>query len=215
MTPGTLREAMINHHFISYSNKDAQEFALKLCDELKAGPPSIPAWLDKREIKPGMDWDDQVLEAIRTCESVIFVMSGDSVRKGSICKDEWSRALKYKKPVIPILFHKDAEAPFRLGNRQYIDSSGDFDTGLAKLRRHLEWLSSQEGKLQVMRDRLADAERDLRYENDPVQVARIKDDIDGLEKQIDQQERIVTDPQGRRHGLKRVSGAGWNANVNQ
>jgi tetratricopeptide (TPR) repeat protein len=204
---------MTNHHFISYSTKDAQEFALKLCDKLKAGPPSIPIWIDKRELKPVMDWDDQLVEAIRTCESVIFVMSRDSVRKGSICKDEWCRALKYKKPVIPILFHKDAEAPFRLENRQHIDFSGDFDTGLAKLRIHLEWLSSQEGRLQVMRDRLADAERDLQYESDPVQAARIKDDIEGLEKQIKQQERIVTDPQGAaarveesiRRGLERES----------
>jgi tetratricopeptide (TPR) repeat protein len=187
---------MTNHHFISYSTKDAQEFALKLCDKLKSGPPSIPAWLDKRELKPDMDWDDQVVEAIRACESVIFVMSGDSVRKGSICKDEWSRALKYKKPVIPILFHKDAEPPLRLGNRQHIDFSGDIETGLAKLRLHLEWLSSQEGKLQSMRDRLADAERELQYENDDLKVTRIKDDIEGLEKQIDQQERIVSDPQG-------------------
>jgi len=96
-----LRAAMTNHHFISYSTKDAQEFALKLCDKLKAGPPSIPAWLDKRELKPGMDWDDQVVEAIRTCESVIFVMSKDSVRMRSICKAEWCRALKYKNPAIP------------------------------------------------------------------------------------------------------------------
>lgn len=187
---------MTDFHFISYSAKDAKEFALKLCDELKAGPPSIPAWVDKRELKPGQDWDDQVVEAIRTCESVIFVMSRDSVRKGSICKDEWSRALKYKKPVIPLLFQKGVEAPFRLGNRQHIDFSGEFDISLAKLRRHLGWLSSQEGKLQVMRDRLADAERALQYENDPLQVTRIEDEIEGLQKQIDRQEGIVIDPQG-------------------
>jgi hypothetical protein len=102
---------MTNHHFISYSTKDAKEFALKLCDKLKAGPPSIPAWLDKREIKPGMDWDDQVVEAIRTGESVIFVMSKDSVRMRSICKAEWCRALKYKNPAIPILPEKGKILP--------------------------------------------------------------------------------------------------------
>ena len=44
---------MSNHHFISYSVVDAPDFALKLCDELIAGPPPISAWLDKREIKAG------------------------------------------------------------------------------------------------------------------------------------------------------------------
>jgi hypothetical protein len=67
---------------------------------------------------------------------------------------------------------------------------------LAELRLHLEWLSSPEGKLQVLKEGLADAERDLQYEKDPVKVARINDEIEGLKKQIEQQQKIITDPQG-------------------
>lgn len=33
---------MNRHHFISYSSADAQDFALRLCDELAQGPPPIP-----------------------------------------------------------------------------------------------------------------------------------------------------------------------------
>jgi hypothetical protein len=64
--------------FISYSRVDGGEFALRLADELLAGPPSYAAWLDVRELQPGQqDWDRQLLEAIRTCTGLLFVMSED------------------------------------------------------------------------------------------------------------------------------------------
>ena len=185
---------MPNHHFISYSSADAQDFALRLCDALVAGPPPILAWLDKRELKPGQDWDEQIADALRDCGSLLFVMTRDSVESHSVCKQEWTRALKYKKPVIPIRLHADADMPFRLEPRQYIDFIGAFETGLAKLRQHLQWLSTPAGVLQAMQDRLADAQRDLRRAGD-ADRARIEDDIALLQKQIAEQQRIVADPQ--------------------
>jgi tetratricopeptide (TPR) repeat protein len=189
---------MMNHFFISYSTADALDFALKLCDELKAGPPEIAAWLDKRELKPGTDWDDQVVEAVRTCAGLVFVMSRDSVESESVTKNEWSRALKYKKPLIPLLFHKDAEMPFQLEGRQHIDFSGDFGTGLARLRNHIKWLDSSEGVLQGLKYRLKDAVRDLRRADDSMQIKRIEDDIEELKREIKAQERVVADPQAAR-----------------
>ncbi len=186
---------MSNHQFISYSSVDAEDFAIRLNDELKAGPPSIPVWLDKRDIRPVPDWDEQVAEAIRTCDSLIFVMTYDSVEYKSVCKLEWTRALKYKKPIIPVLLHDDVDIPFRLENRQYIDFTDDFNIALAKLRNHLKWLSSPEGMLQVYKDRLEDAQHDLRRAQNPMKQTRIEDDITLLEKQISEQQRIVDNPQ--------------------
>jgi tetratricopeptide (TPR) repeat protein len=185
---------MMNHFFISYSNADAKDFALKLCDELEAGPPEIPAWLDKRELKPGPHWDDQIVEAIKTCKGLVFVMSRDSVESESVTKNEWSRALRYKKPLIPLLLHQDAEMPFQLDGRQYIDFSGDFGTGLARLRKHIKWLDSPEGVLQGLKYRLKDAQRDLRRTDEPMQIKRIQDDIEELKREIEAQERVAADP---------------------
>jgi hypothetical protein len=182
------------HHFISHSSVDEQDFAIRLYDELKAGPPSIQVWLDKRDLKPAKDWDDQIVDAVRTCESLIFVMTRDSVKPQSGCKNEWSHALRYKKPVIPVLLHSDAEMPFRLGSRQYIDFTGDFGTGLAKLRRHITWMSSAEGFLQALKDRLEDAKRELPRASIE-QQARINDEIAQLEKQIADQQVIVDNPE--------------------
>jgi len=185
---------MPNHHFISYSTIDALDFALKLCDALVAGPPSFHIWFDKRQLRPGEDWDEQLVEAIKICESIIFVITRDSVRPNSTCKQEWTRGLKYKKPIIPLKLHPDAELPFRLEPRQYIDFTNSFDAALAQLRNHLQWLSSPAGALQALKYRLADAQRDLQREKDAQQQIRIQDDLAQLEKQIAEQQRVVDDP---------------------
>jgi tetratricopeptide (TPR) repeat protein len=183
------------HHFISYSSADALDFTLRLADKLQSGPPEFPVWLDRRALQSGLAWDEQLVEAIRTCDSLIFVMTRDSVKPNSVCKQEWTRALKYKKPIIPIKLHPDAEMPFRLEPRQHIDFTGSFESGLARLRERLQWQSSPAGQLQAMQDRLADAERDLVRETDPAQRARIEDEIELLQKQIAEQRQVVANPQ--------------------
>jgi formylglycine-generating enzyme required for sulfatase activity len=129
-------------------------------------------------------------------------MTRDSVEAASVCKREWTRALSYKKPIIPIKLHADAEMPFRLDPRQHIDftraldSETEFNAALARLRRHVARLESPEGALQALKDRLADAQRDLRREKDPTQQTRIQDETDQLKKDIARQEEVVRDPKG-------------------
>src|SRR5580700_4483001 len=128
---------MTDRFFISYSSVDGKDFARKLADELLSVPPAIIVWLDERELRPGPDWDDQVVEAIKSCKGMIFIMSTDSVRPDSVCKNEWVRALTYKKPLIPLLLDRDLERPFRLESREYIDFSSSFESPVAQLRKHL------------------------------------------------------------------------------
>lgn len=180
----------MRHQFISYSALDAKDFALRLADELAAGPPSIRVWLDARELKPGLDWDEQIGDAIDTCDNLLFVMSRDSVTPNSVCKKEWTQALKHRKPVIPLRLHGDAEMPFRLEPRQFIDFSGSFESGLARLRNHLQWLAGPEGVLQALKDRLADARHDLGRVPESEQP-RIESEIAQLQDQIARRQRLV------------------------
>lgn len=186
---------MSDAHFISYSSADALDFAIKLANALIIGPPSFPAWLDKRELRPGNDWDSQIAEAIKQCASMIFVMSRDSVEDESVCKQEWTRAFRYKKPVTPLRLHQEAELPFRFGSRQFIDFTGDFAIGLAKLQNHLTWLASPVGQVQVLKDRLTDAVRDQRRASDVHELQRIADEIALLKQQIATQEHAIANPE--------------------
>ena len=198
---------MSDFFFISYSSVDGLDFAMKLADELTAGPPVIPVWLDKRELRPGEDWDEQLLEAIKMCKGMVFVMSADSVRPDSVSKNEWVRALKYKKPVIPLLLDKNAELPFRLGSREYVKFTDSFDAGLARLRKHLVWMDSQDGQLQALKYRLSDAQREL-PRADPEQQLRIREDIDELERQIAQQQKIIDNPKAAEQRVQQSIDAG-------
>lgn len=175
--------------FISYSSVDGLDFALNLADALEAGPPSYPVWMDRRNIRAGHEWDEEVAEALRTCGGLLFVASIDSVKSGSMCKQEWSRAMKYKKNVIPLRLNPDVELPFRLDSRQYIDFE-DFTTGIAQLRRQLAWLRSQDGILFTLQARLAEAVRELPRTSSGRQAA-VEAEIADLQRQIDRQLLII------------------------
>ncbi len=186
---------MDGHLFISYSSADAQEFAFRLHDTLEAGPPHIPAWLDKRDIQTGRDWDVEIDNGITTCLALLFVMTPDSVEDQSVCKLEWSRAFRYKKAVVPLLLTRGCKVPFRLESRQHIDFTGNFDQAMAKLRQHIAFLKSPAGELQRMKDQRADAQRDLRRADD-AQRARIQDEMAQLDADIARLQAVVDDPEG-------------------
>lgn len=184
---------MLKNHFLSYSTIDGLDFAIDLHDALEGGYPPIPLWMDKHNLQPGQDWDTQIVKALRECSSLIFIMTTDSLRDNSVCKNEWTRALKYKKPIVPIRLHADAEMPFRLGNRQFIDFSTDPSAGLAQLRAHLKWLTSPEGKIQTLQDQLADAQRDLQRATGAM-TTHIQEEIDQLERNIAIQNTKLQNP---------------------
>jgi hypothetical protein len=170
-------------YFICYSRRDGEDVVLTLADQLAAGPPSIRVWLDRRDLQPGIDWDEQLVAALRGCAGILYVMTRDSVRPNSECKREWTRGLKYNKPVIPLLFDKEAELPFRLEPRQYIDFTHAFGAGLARLREHIRWRATPEGVLHTLRERLEDAHREL-ARGEEADKARIQEEIAELSRQI-------------------------------
>lgn len=182
------------HCFISYSNADGLEFATKLATELEGGHPFIKVWFDKNEMSSsGDDWDEQISSAISNSKCLLFVMSVDSTGKGSNCKEEWTWALKCKRPVICLVIGEKFEEQFRLNNRQKIFFNSNFDAGLGQLKLALARLDSPQGELDELNHRLAEAKRDLHRAKDE-DKPRIQGEIEILTEQIVRQEEIVRNP---------------------
>jgi tetratricopeptide (TPR) repeat protein len=196
------------HCFISYSNADGLDFATRLADELEGKHPFIDVWFEKREMSAsGDDWDDQLASAISSCKCFLFVMSMDSTAKLSNCKEEWTWALKCKKPVICLLLDNKAEDQFRLSSRQKIDFTSNFEAGIAQLRLAIAHLDSPQGLLDQFKHRLADANRDLRRAGDEEKL-RIKAELDELTEQIKRQEEIVRNPKAAQEQTRKNIEAG-------
>lgn len=171
-------------HVISSSTLDAHDFADRLAAALAGGSPPLPA-------VPAADYSlDPAM--IRDCASLIFVLTPAGVAEESSCARAWKLARRYHKPIIPLLLDPAVSLPARLQPRRPIDFT-TFERGLAQLRTRLQQLDTAKGRLQTLKERLADAEHDRRAE--PSQQERIRDQIALLKGQIEQQQRVVDDPQ--------------------
>ena len=128
---------MTERCFIIHSSTDARGFATRLTAALEGGRPPISVWLDQRDIRRGIDFDLQINDALKACRVVLYLMTPDSIIPTSTCWQECSRALSYRKTVIPLLMKENVPTPSRLRDRQKIDFTDGFDLGVARLREHL------------------------------------------------------------------------------
>lgn len=186
---------MSKYYFISYSTADAQDFAHWLYDGLSGPPNNIPAWLDKHFLQPGPAWDEGLVDAIRNCRAMVFVMTPDSVDEYSVCKNEWIAALKYKKQVLPLRLHEEAELPFQLNDLNYLDFVADHQAALTRLVERIERMNSPVGQLEEQQRLLSLARRDLRRAATEAAQARIEDDIQEYKRQIENLQQLIEDPE--------------------
>ena len=91
---------------------------MRLYDALVGGSPHYAAWLDKHDLQPGADWETDIDDALAACAGLLYVLTSDSVNPKSVCRSEYSRALSYKKSVIPLL-HSQRNAARRRRRSEY------------------------------------------------------------------------------------------------
>jgi formylglycine-generating enzyme required for sulfatase activity len=131
--------------FISYSRKDSAEFA----DELVLGleDRGFAPFLDRHDVKPGEAWEARLGGLIEQSDTVLFVISPESV-KSERCVWEVDKALGLSKRLLPVIYKSvpDGNIPALLSKLQFVR----FDTApgmmrplreLAEaLRVDLEWI---------------------------------------------------------------------------
>ena len=131
--------------FISYSRRDASDFAEELVAGLELG--GFAPFLDRHDIAAGEDWDARLGSLIQQADTVVFVVTPEAV-KSDRCQWEVETAFARSKRLIPVIFKVVPESaiPERLRARQFIR----FDTGpgitrplteLADaLRQDIDWI---------------------------------------------------------------------------
>jgi formylglycine-generating enzyme required for sulfatase activity len=120
--------------FISYSRKDSAAFADDLVLALEDR--GFEPFLDRHDIKPGEPWEVRLGGLIEQSDTVVFVISPQSV-KSERCVWEVEKALGLSKRLLPVIYKAvpDAEIPTKLGNLQFVR----FDTapGITRPLREL------------------------------------------------------------------------------
>ena len=88
---------MAHDVFISYSNKD-KPTADAVCAALEAN--GIRCWIAPRDILPGSDWGEAIIDAIHACRAMLLIFSSNSNASPQI-KREVERSVNAGIPVVP------------------------------------------------------------------------------------------------------------------
>ena len=141
VSPASSRRTRV---FVSYSRKDLP-FAQLLVSALDER--GFEAFLDKTDIAPGEPWQERLAGLIAAADTVVFVISPDSVAS-TICGWELEESARLSKRLIPVVARRipDADAPPQLGRLNWIfcTENDSRDAALAlldtALRTDLQWV---------------------------------------------------------------------------
>ena len=131
--------------FVSYSRRD-REFSDQLVLGLQAC--GFEAYIDREDIAAGEDWSARLGRLIEDADTVVYVMSPDSVNSEQ-CSWEVRETLRLSKRLLPVVWRPvpEDQTPPEMARLNYIFFSGDghsFASGLAQLsealRIDIDWI---------------------------------------------------------------------------
>jgi tetratricopeptide (TPR) repeat protein len=140
---------MAHDVFISYSNKD-KPTADAVCASLEVN--GIRCWIAPRDIIPGTDWGESIIDAIHDARVMLLIFSSNSNTSPQI-KREIERAVNKGIPVIP--FRIEDVMPSKT-LEYFISTQHWLDALSPPLEKHLQNLAAN---LKVLLSRKLDGER--------------------------------------------------------
>ena len=118
--------------FISYATADRAE-ALKVCKAIERR--GIQCWISMRDVPPGANYQEAIVQSLRTARAVCLVFS-DAANTSDEIKKELSLASRYHVPVIALRL-KDVEPSdafaYELSTRQWINAVEGWDKSIGTL----------------------------------------------------------------------------------
>jgi tetratricopeptide (TPR) repeat protein len=136
--------------FISYASEDS-EAARRLYRDLKNT--GIDPWLDKENILPGQNWDNEIRDAIKSCRYIIILFSSHLVEKISYVQKELKDAILEQQNFPPSLVFiiparlDSCEIPYReLEKIQYVDLFPNWVEGFERIQKSLKISKTAIGK---------------------------------------------------------------------
>jgi tetratricopeptide (TPR) repeat protein len=123
--------------FVSYSRKD-EVFAGDLVAALDAC--GFAPYLDKQDVAPGEPWEQRLSALIQQADTVVFVISPDSIGSQR-CAWEVEETKRLSKRLLPVVWRSvpETEVPssLKLLNFIFFDKTNSFGISLAQLARAL------------------------------------------------------------------------------
>jgi hypothetical protein len=124
---------MAHDVFVSYSAKD-KPTADAVCATLEAK--GIRCWVAPRDILPGMDWGEAIIDAINSSRVIVLVFSSNANESRQI-KREVERAVNKGIPIIPFRIEN---VPLSKSLEYFISSPHWLDAITPPMEQHLQYL---------------------------------------------------------------------------
>jgi hypothetical protein len=114
--------------FISYAHRDGNAFARGLKEKLARREPEITLWKDQEQMAGGIDFEEQIRDAIDNVSYLILVQTPDALRSKWVEK-EWRYARERGVCVCPVKGASDAELEdARRGLPRWMAQAHSYDT---------------------------------------------------------------------------------------
>jgi hypothetical protein len=122
--------------FISHSSKD-RRIAETICDALESR--DIPCWMSSRDIGPGQNYQEAIVEAISSVQAMVLVFSENANNSNEV-KKELALAGQHHTTIIPVRVEDVAPKgafAYELSTHQWIDLFAGWERAIDRLARQI------------------------------------------------------------------------------